>query len=68
MKMKNDLFVTGNYYRYPVNEPNEKKVLKTYFFTDRGIYRPGQTIYFKGVIIEVKGDEHKIKPGDSNHN
>ena len=63
MKIRDDLFITGNYYRYPVNEPNEKKVLKTYFFTDRGIYRPGQTIYFKGVVIEVKGDEQKITPG-----
>ena len=63
LKMNNDLFVTGNYYRYPVNEPNEKTVLKTYFFTDRGIYRPGQTVYFKGVILEVKCDIHNIKPG-----
>jgi hypothetical protein len=63
LKMKDDLLVTGYYYRYPVNEPNEKTTLKTFFFTDRGIYRPGQTVYFKGVLIEETGEIHNIKPG-----
>ena len=53
--MKDDLFVTGNYYQYPVNEINEKTTLKTFFFTDRGIYRPGQIIYFKGILLEKEG-------------
>jgi hypothetical protein len=63
LKLKDDLFITGNYYRYPVNEPNEKTTLKTFFFTDRGIYRPGQIVYFKGVVVENKGDNASIKPG-----
>jgi hypothetical protein len=63
LKMKDDLLVTGFYFRYPVNEPNEKATLRTFFFTDRGIYRPGQTVYFKGVLIEEKGDLYKIQPG-----
>lgn len=25
--------------------------LRTYFFTDRSIYRPGQKVYFKGIVI-----------------
>ncbi len=29
----------------------EKNNLKTFFFTDRAIYRPAQTVYFKGIII-----------------
>jgi hypothetical protein len=63
LRMKDDQFITGNYYQYPRNEPNEKTTLKTYFFTDRGIYRPGQTVYFKGVLLEKKGDNLSIKPG-----
>ncbi len=63
LRMKDDLFVTGNYYQYPVTEINEKTTLKTFFFTDRGIYRPGQTVYFKGVLLEKKGDNLSIKPG-----
>jgi len=67
LKMKDDFFVTGNYYQYPVTEPNEKTTLKTYFFTDRAIYRPGQPVYFKGILLEKKGDNFSIKPGVQTH-
>lgn len=30
----------------------------TYFFTDRSIYRPGQTIFFKGLAIKKRADEN----------
>ncbi len=30
-------------------------------FTDRAIYRPGQTIYFKGLLIDSKENEHEIR-------
>jgi len=43
-------------------DKNPKAYLYTHFFTDRSIYRPGQTIYFKGVVLEYKGEEKKIKP------
>ena len=29
----------------------ERDNQKTFFFTDRAIYRPGQTVYFKGIVI-----------------
>lgn len=35
----------------------------THFFTDRSIYRPGQTIYFKGIRIHHDGDEHNLEVG-----
>jgi hypothetical protein len=62
LKMNDDLFITGNYYRYPLNTPNEKPELKTFFFIDRGIYRPGQTVYFKGILLEKSLDNYSIKP------
>lgn len=37
---------------------------KTYFFTDRAIYRPGQTVYFKGISIQTDGKNPEIL---SNH-
>jgi uncharacterized protein YfaS (alpha-2-macroglobulin family) len=41
---------------------NEKYTsTQVFFFTDRAIYRPGQTIYFKGICIESKGIERKIQ-------
>lgn len=32
-------------------EDYEKNKAKVYFFTDRSIYRPGQTVYFKGIAV-----------------
>ncbi|MCU0426154.1 MAG: MG2 domain-containing protein [Candidatus Kapabacteria bacterium] len=29
----------------------------TIFYTDRSIYRPGQTIYFKGVVVQVNNEK-----------
>ena len=34
---------------------------QTYFFLDRAIYRPGQTIYFKGLVFNTDGKNPKIK-------
>ncbi len=34
---------------------------RTVFFTDRGIYRPGQTIYFKGICLLTKEDKTTIQ-------
>ncbi len=48
-------------YQYRYGEP-EKDYIKTFFFLDRGIYRPGQTVYFKGIMIATHGDENKILP------
>jgi hypothetical protein len=62
IKFKDDLFVTGNYYLHPINKPEEIQKKQTFFFTDRAIYRPGQTVYFKGVLLEKKGTEYKILP------
>lgn len=37
---------------YPKSMP-EKTSYKSFLFTDRSIYRPGQTVFFKGIIIDV---------------
>lgn len=29
--------------------------LHTYLFTDRSIYRPGQTVYYKGIVVKTAG-------------
>lgn len=61
-KSKDDQLFTENYfstYSYPENEP--QTYTQTHFFTDRSIYRPGQTIYFKGIVLERKAEDVKIK-------
>ncbi|MFO7613972.1 MAG: alpha-2-macroglobulin family protein [Bacteroidales bacterium] len=58
-----DLFFTENYfYLYPQRR-EEKSRVTTHFFTDRSIYRPGQTVYFKGIVLEKTGEKHAIRSG-----
>ncbi len=40
------------YYR---NDRPESRQTRTFFFTDRSIYRPGQTVYFKGLKLTTDG-------------
>jgi len=61
-KSKDDQLITESYfssYFYP--EKEYRTVIQTHFFTDRAIYRPGQTIYFKGIVLERKGYDAKLK-------
>jgi hypothetical protein len=61
----NDKLLTENaFYLSKYNKVENKMDLKTFFFTDRAIYRPGQTVYFKGIILETDGETNKIKPNE----
>ena len=56
----NDSLISGeSFYRYPYYK-EKKNQKRTTFFTDRSIYRPGQTIYFKGLVLESDGEAHQI--------
>ncbi len=52
------------FYAYPAQKDKEPEI-RTFFFTDRSIYRPGQTVYFKGIMLEQDGDKYKILPRKS---
>ena len=43
----------------------EKDNLKTFLFMDRGVYRPGQAVYFKGIVVtrDMDSKKPKIIPG-----
>jgi uncharacterized protein YfaS (alpha-2-macroglobulin family) len=44
----------NDYYYYRQPETKDEPVIekrRIFFFTDRSIYRPGQTVYFKGIAI-----------------
>lgn len=47
------------------NNKNENFKGKIQFFLDRAIYRPGQTVYYKGIIVQKKGDKNSIVPRTS---
>jgi uncharacterized protein YfaS (alpha-2-macroglobulin family) len=55
----------GNYYLsrdYARDE--EYSEAKTFLFTDRSIYRPGQTVFFKGILIKTKNKKSAIVKGE----
>ena len=56
---KDELFLEDYQYynNYNSYEPAVKPV--SFLFTDRSIYRPGQTIYFKGIVIQTEKDANK---------
>ncbi|WP_228852363.1 alpha-2-macroglobulin family protein [Aegicerativicinus sediminis] len=54
----------GDYYFYERSSNNrtsddEIVQIKPFIFTDRSIYRPGQTVYFKAIVLQTKGEETK---------
>lgn len=54
VKYNNDeLFLDDDIRSYYYNSYESPSVKKTFFFTDRAIYRPGQTVFFKGIVINT---------------
>jgi len=47
----NKLF-SENYLNFYRQKKNKKPMVHTYLFTDRAVYRPGQIVYFKGIVVE----------------
>ncbi len=48
-------------YQYAPYERSKRKLTKTFFFIDRGIYRPGQSLYFKGIVMEYDENTEKYE-------
>ena len=57
-----DRFTSPNFFyiSQPYKNP-DRPADQTFFFTDRSIYRPGQTIYFKGILLERTGENYEIQ-------
>ncbi|WP_207514916.1 alpha-2-macroglobulin family protein [Longitalea luteola] len=51
-------------YSGAANQSSNKDTKTTFLFTDRSIYRPGQTVYFKGIVVNrnTKTRETTILP------
>jgi uncharacterized protein YfaS (alpha-2-macroglobulin family) len=62
VKYKNEELFTGdNYYNYSYTYDGSKTTYtnRTFFFTDRSIYRPGQTVFFKGIVVSTNDINRK---------
>ncbi len=53
-KGQDELFLHDSYYNYS-NKPNRSAQKSSSIFLDRAIYRPGQTVYFKAILLEADG-------------
>lgn len=53
---RNDTLFSNNYFDINVLTATEREQQRSWFFTDRSIYRPGQTVYFKGISLKRKGN------------
>ncbi|WP_417874605.1 alpha-2-macroglobulin family protein [Xanthomarina gelatinilytica] len=55
----------GDYYLNRKYERNTyKEHYKGFIFTDRSIYRPGQTVYFKGIAIKIEDGKSEVIPNE----
>ncbi|MCX7862215.1 MAG: MG2 domain-containing protein [Bacteroidales bacterium] len=50
------------YYLSPYYSKSNSQYYSVILFTDRAIYRPGQTVYYKGIVLEVKNEDKNIAP------
>ncbi|WP_299670679.1 MG2 domain-containing protein [uncultured Polaribacter sp.] len=64
VKTKNDVAKFGNQFLRKNEKQNniqkERSYLKPFIFTDRSIYRPGQTVYFKAIVLKKLGENSAI--------
>ncbi len=59
--LKNDRLVAANYFMpYREGRQNTGEKTRTFLFTDRSLYRPGQTIHFKGIVVGTEEDNNRI--------
>lgn len=57
---KDSLFSESMYTYNNYRSGQQEWTTQVNFFTDRAIYRPGQTVYFKGIVIDTKDKAVKI--------
>ncbi|MBK7433530.1 MAG: alpha-2-macroglobulin [Chitinophagaceae bacterium] len=60
-----ELFTDDYNYSSYYNSYKTEPAPQTFMFTDRSIYRPGQTVYFKGIVLQKETDAAKsaVIPG-----
>ena len=59
--------MSTNYHRgyyWSPGEDIEEVMIQTQIFLDRAIYRPGQTVHFKGVLLQHRADTTKVVPNE----
>jgi hypothetical protein len=66
IRATNDTAIFGNYYINKLyKKDKETTTYKSFLFTDRSIYRPGQVLYFKGIAMKTYDGKSEVL---ANHN
>ncbi len=60
-----DRLISSNYMRFFTSRPSPDPTVRTYLFTDRAVYRPGQTVYYKGIVVSKLNDEVSLVKNQS---
>ncbi len=57
----------GNYYINEKRNQTDRNTVsnRVFLFTDRSIYRPGQPVYFKGILMETVEGKSEVQPEES---
>jgi hypothetical protein len=61
---KDKLFSKTEFFTYSEHEYKVPET-RSFIFTDRAIYRPGQTVYFKSILLRGLKNKHEIVPGQA---
>ncbi len=56
-----DSYIGADRWSYPRTADVDADSLRTFLFTDRAIYRPGQPIHFKGIVTVKRGGTTAVK-------
>ena len=57
LRKGDDNLLSGNQFRLDERYRNNNEIYETKLFTDRAIYRPGQTVYFQGITTRRQGED-----------
>lgn len=61
VKHGDDQYASGGHYTYERYD-DEPDSIRTFLFTDRAIYRPGQQLHFKGIVTVKRGKRFEVLP------
>ncbi len=61
VKKDGDVFYNRSYYNFYRNRREKEDGERVFFFTDRSIYRPGQSIYFKAIALKQSDYNRKAE-------
>ena len=57
LRKGDDNLLSEGYFRLYEQYKNNSEIYETKLFTDRAIYRPGQTVYFQGITTRRQGED-----------